>query len=574
MEQASPLIEAGIAMTSPYLNPARFDLRGRQSAPPNVTLRRQSRPDVPPSDPDPNTSSSATSDRPPAAGSPNTSSRTKRILIDGRLVTIRSQPHLQSGYSATRLWDKEKRHQLPADVRQSFIKAATGFVLPKSNKLTVPSFKPDDDGSLAQIYNLQTQLKVLKSHLIDYDMVDVFNIVVPVDVTRTDELESETYDLFLDYPRLHEDIVACSNLWFYNWLHESYIGENMNLSFTLLRNNTDDSTWLKCFEDYNDYPPAQQGGPLMLFLILKRIQNVSETALEHLKTKLKNFKIRDLPGEDVDVAVSLVKSTFSALEAASTPEHTYIPSDFSCNVFMLFQTTTVPEFNKTFEVELAMIRRTADKVGGQPDWPSVTVITTLATNTYRRLVASGEWVAPAPAGTKVSGYLSVTEHAKRPTTTFQVVCWNCGGQHNARECKKPRDEAKIQAARDKFMAAKRARGGGNPKHKMGKGGKPLILNKKGAYVLDQKRWRAMLAKSDKSDKTSDKPADTKTDSPPETPASAPPPPVSPPPPPPGTQRALAGAAPTSEPPPPPGLTASPAAVRAAILGTVMQYLPE
>ena len=68
------------------------------------------------------------------------------------------------------------------------------------------------------------------------------------------------------------------------------------------------------------------------------------------------------------------------------------------------------------------------------------------------------------------------------------------------KCDKPHDQAKIEANKKKFNAAKKSgssgssRSGGKPKHRVGEDGKPLILNKNGAYVLDQKKakkWRAL-----------------------------------------------------------------------------------
>ena len=56
------------------------------------------------------------------------------------------------------------------------------------------------------------------------------------------------------------------------------------------------------------------------------------------------------------------------------------------------------------------------------------------------------------------------------------------------DCPKPKDEARIAAARQKFRARNPRRG--PPKHKIGPDGKPMIRNKKGAYVLDQKKVRA------------------------------------------------------------------------------------
>ena len=129
------------------------------------------------------------------------------------------------------------------------------------------------------------------------------------------------------------------------WASDSCISKNMNLIFKLAQNNMDDHLCTKCLEEYKEFHPVQQGGPLMFFLIIRRIQSSSETAIEHLKKQIKNLKLRDLPGENVDTIVSLIQTTYQALEDASTPEHTYIPTDFPQTILKVLQTSSVRRFN-------------------------------------------------------------------------------------------------------------------------------------------------------------------------------------------------------------------------------------
>ena len=86
----------------------------------------------------------------------------------------------------------------------------------------------------------------------------------------------------------------------------------------------------------------------MLFLILKKIQDNSESAIKALKTRVTKLKIRDIPGENVDTAVSLIKSQNSTLQSASTAERNYVPDHFPQTVLRVLQTTSVKEFNEAF----------------------------------------------------------------------------------------------------------------------------------------------------------------------------------------------------------------------------------
>jgi DNA-directed RNA polymerase subunit RPC12/RpoP len=236
----------------------------------------------------------------------------------------------------------------------------------------------------------------------------------------------------------------------------------------------------------------------MAYLILKLIQDSSEKALEHLRLQLETLKISSITGEDVEVVVSLIKATHRVLKCASSKTKSYVPNDFVRTVFMVFQTTSVPEFNILFKDEQRRIQKAADMEGARPVWPPVSKVLNLATNSYRRMKASGEWLKPGKK-TAFTGDASQSSEKKK---TFVIICWNCGGQHLLKECPKPKDEKRIQAARKKFNEARKKRKGKTPpKHKTGEDGKPMILNKNGVYVLDQKAYKASQSSST-SDKSS------------------------------------------------------------------------
>ncbi len=165
----------------------------------------------------------------------------------------------------------------------------------------------------------------------------------------------------------------------------------MTYSLTFLQANTNDSLWLKCREAYDDFDPAQRGGPLMLFLLLKKIQDNSESAIESLKARVTRLKLRDIPGENVDTAVSLIRSTYAALESASRSDRNYIPDDFPQTVLKVFQTSSNASFNGAFKLEEQKVRHEADKTGTLPEWPTVHQTLNLATNMYGRMTGDGSW---------------------------------------------------------------------------------------------------------------------------------------------------------------------------------------
>ena len=241
-----------------------------------------------------------------------------KILIDGRPVTIMSMPLPYASYAPVRQWDKTQRAKLEPDVLQSFNKLAGGWTIGKNNKLNVPKVTASRESTLSSVRNLQMQLKQLKSHMLLHDIYDVMCIVIPVDVLKTSTIETTKFDLFDNYNKLHIAHVTNSNVWYNTWIQEPYIRENMTLTYQCVQSNCDEALFLRCREQYDEFEPVQQGGPLLLLLVLKAIQDSLNQALEYLISQLKIFKISKLPGEDIEQAVTLIKSTYRVLKSSST----------------------------------------------------------------------------------------------------------------------------------------------------------------------------------------------------------------------------------------------------------------
>ena len=355
-------------------------------------------------------------------------------VIDGRTVTIAAVGKDTRKFTPVRVWDKEARPSLTPDVFQTFVRSATGFVLSKGNKLTTPTFNSTNNKFLVQVLNLQSQLNQLRNHMTQYDIIDVLTVVVPVDYQHTPTIETKTYDLLTDYSQLHVTNVAASCGWYNKWVTSPYIAQNMAFVLTLLQNNTDESLFALCRDQYDEFHPMEQGGPLMFYLILHRIQDSSEQALDQLKIQLEALDISTIPGEDVDQAVTLIKSTYRVLKCSSTPTRTYIPIDFVKTIFKIMQTPTVVEFTSLFERHLQDIRTKAFMTGTQPKWPKVSVVLNLATNSYRSMKATGVW--DAAVGGKKSSYPAQNPPQALPAARTgpppdDYSCWNCNvkGQH-------------------------------------------------------------------------------------------------------------------------------------------------
>ena len=178
---------------------------------------------------------------------------------------------------------------------------------------------------------------MFRNHMSTYDVGDVMHIVVPVDVTNSSALEKRACHVLDDHSHSHPAHVANSCTWYNLWVDSDYVHQNMAITLTLVQHDTDEELWLKCLETCEEHAPVQQGGPLMLFLILQRVQDRSEQTLDVLKMRAAQLDISKLKGEDVEQAARLIKSTHRVLKSSSTDSRSYVPRDFVKTVMFVLQ---------------------------------------------------------------------------------------------------------------------------------------------------------------------------------------------------------------------------------------------
>ena len=431
------------------------------------------------------------------------------VLFGGHRLVIKSQPRNPDMIAEVSQYDKTKRNKMTTEGLQKFADRATGYVLGKKDKLAVPVINLTDDSAervMDEVLNLSSKLTTLKTHMHRFDIGDVMEVLVPVDLQHSSALEEVTFNVLSDYPILHPIQVANSITYLRLWVEDKYVTQNLAYTLQLLENNTESRLWHLCLEQYEEFHEAQRGGPLMLLLILRQIQNTSDKALESLKTKLADLKITDIPGEDIDHVVSLIKSTDKVLQTSSHGSRSYTMSDLSKTCVDIFLTCSHPEFTAPFQLIKNETMATADMAGTSPQWPTVTELTTMATYSYARQRQIGWSAAPA----KSSAFnAALTPHGPRSGSSGgrsqrKFNCFNCGAEdHMEGDCPKPKDARKIAAARKAFMDKKSAsasrpgsssnRSGGDNKQRRKYHGKPEIMNKKGYWVPDTKKLREQAA---------------------------------------------------------------------------------
>jgi hypothetical protein len=109
-------------------------------------------------------------------------------------------------------------------------------------------------------------------------MHNIFSIVIPED----DKSMHEVKDLYSDYSNITTEQVARLNLWYREWMADSYFEENLQLTHDFFQNNVSDELSMKTLETYETFSAREQGGPLLFILMMNYLlSKPKEAAMSH-----------------------------------------------------------------------------------------------------------------------------------------------------------------------------------------------------------------------------------------------------------------------------------------------------
>jgi hypothetical protein len=316
---------------------------------------------------------------------------------------------------------------------------------------------PLDADKLDDTYNLDVLIKYTRRSHIKYDMHDIFLIVYPKEGAEANVI-SHTKDLYTEYPDITIADVARSNEWYRKWMNETWFSQNLQLTCSFFQNNISEDQWMKISETYEGFNTGEQGGPLFFILMMNHLLSDTEEAASSLLKKVKTFQIKKVIGEDISKVTSLLRGAINCLTSIHK-----LPDDIIKILLIVFQTTSVDDFNATFNLlekqrkQSAVLRQTGASTG-----ITAADIFTLAESEYRDMLLDNKWTGVHNTG-------EAAFHSGMEKGRFQPECCTCGGSHHAKECTKPRDEKRIAESMTKFcqkIKKQRADGGSSDEKKV------------------------------------------------------------------------------------------------------------
>jgi hypothetical protein len=267
----------------------------------------------------------------------------------------------------------------------------------------------DDVAQLSNAYNVEMRIAEFTMHIKKYDMQEqFFNVLTPdpADVTKT---LAETKNVMKTYSEMSILEVRVSNK-YYKQYGPSYMLENLNWTQELLEKSCEQPLRDKVTEKLLDVPANEQGGPLFFLLMIKQITSTTEDATRAMILKLTNMTLRDIPGENVDTAISQIRTALTRLRTVNQ-----VPHDIRKKLIEIFQRTSVENFKKVFET---MENNRRIGIGNDNLYEEERILE-LAEATFHELTEQNQWTG---AGRRSS----------------YVVCWNCGQDGHIRaQCPSP-----------------------------------------------------------------------------------------------------------------------------------------
>lgn len=373
------------------------------------------------------------------------------VDFEGETFKVLNTPNTVTKTLRT-VYKKKDRSSLTPDKFNDFWAKAIRFQ--QTEKFAPIPMTITTSEDLDKSYNLQMGVQEFEATCHHYDMNDVFTVL------KWDERNGKPMkvgDLFKDYTNLTIEDVAESNVFYNTHLDHNampWIPENMNMTQSYLLNNTETELYRKCFEVYNAYSPAQQGGPLMFKILMDHLEASSVVAAQVLSQAIQNIDIKNYDGEDVSKVVSQIRGVLLRLRAMEKkdtagnviPGQQIVPPNISQILMNTFKSTSDEEFNGTFK----LLSTSAGVERHRKGWAAYGTpeeILNMAEFQYRERLASKEgWHGQS----KTSSAFKV----ERAIPSDQT-CFNCGQKgHGVSDCPKPKNEDKIKENRSKFFELK------------------------------------------------------------------------------------------------------------------------
>ena len=336
---------------------------------------------------------------------------------------VRSQDEIKTGASQ---YSRQLRSTVTLKEKLSIMKEATQGLSIKMSKIDYERL--DENNSESQLESnveVETFISKIGTHLLRYDMKKIFESFPILEDPQSSEGDRfrnkktvnllESWDSIGNDKRYKIKKIGETIEWMKKFASGSSASflEDMEWSHILLMNSMDEGLHEAVHATIEEeYQVSQQGGPLTFAVMIDKVINLSEGAIEAMVKHLKEYDIKKCVGEDVEKVCRRFKYALKRLENNGS-----LSKDIISGLFKTFQTSSVEDFNSMF----ALWKRTIE-LEGKPK-PHYTEILSKASTWYRNLKIAGDWNVQD---------VRTSDAAFVAGPSNEVVCYECGQKGHKR----------------------------------------------------------------------------------------------------------------------------------------------
>jgi uncharacterized membrane protein YgcG len=392
-----------------------------------------------------------------------TAPTTKKVKINGIEVEILDTAVAAEDIRLEPTLLKTKREALPQD-KWLGIKSIMEKGLEK--KYAEISISETDLSMLSNTYELVQQNKAIVDHLKNWDMDDVFILVVGWDANGTD---AKTFDLLKQWPNSTIDDIKKSNEWYHTNTSDvvaPWVRQNLECSHRFILDSCDEGIKAQLTDQLTKYKPAERGGPLTFKLLMDLVQVNSERAIKHLINSVKNMDVKNFDGENIIEVVAQLNGAHSRLKMVSFGgANSAVPITFCEDVMDVLATTSTPTFNEAFDYR--RLRAHSRLSGNQKKDYEFDQILEAALELYNEMMQDDSWLGVKNKA-KETAFLTKKDNKKKKVLTAKTAapaakrrCFNCEGEDHVLgpKCPLEFDQERIEANKKKFGFGESVRGG-------------------------------------------------------------------------------------------------------------------
>ncbi|MEM1009461.1 MAG: hypothetical protein AAGJ35_10680, partial [Myxococcota bacterium] len=182
-----------------------------------------------------------------------------------------------------------------------------------ARKFTIPTFSSGgiDAWSIMQgLHGLENSIRLFRKQLFRYNFGEPFHVLKDVNGTLT------TADLLSpDYKTSGPTALTLDEVLHSNYVYRTRLQDSKDFAADLdysnqyLENFTDSGTLQYIRNTLGSSAPVQLGGPATFFVLYSYLVNIQDRTRQNLFTVLRACRLRELPGQNVLEAVTLLETT-------------------------------------------------------------------------------------------------------------------------------------------------------------------------------------------------------------------------------------------------------------------------